>query len=153
MKRFGLIAGGLVAGLVIVAGEAMLNLVVLADDWATLFVRFDLAQPTPAGAAQGLLKLLALGIFCVWLADRLDDSRSRPQAPILAGLIVWFLVWAWVQWGMLLVGYVTARVAIWTVAWGLVELPLATWLGFRVGKALAPPDRSMDVTAPRAPGR
>lgn len=149
MKRFGLIAGGLVAGLVIVAGEAALNLVVLADDWAMLFERFNLAQPTPLVAVQGLLKLLILGVFSVWLADRLNRTRSGSGAPVLAGLIVWFLVWAWVQWGMLIAGYVTAKVAIWTIVWGAIELPVATWLGFRIFEALSRPNRTASRIASR----
>lgn len=130
MKPFSLIVGGLVAGLVIVAGEAVLNLVVLADEWASLFSRFSLPQPTPFVAAQGLLKLLVLGVFTVWLAATLKPAFPGPgRAGAVSGLCVWFLVWAWVQWGMLLAGYVTTYVAATTVAWGLIELPLAGWAG------------------------
>lgn len=132
MRPVAVAAGGIVAGLIIIAGEAALNLLVLADDWAALFDRFALPRPTPAVAAQGMLKLLVLGVFSVWLAAVL--KRSFPgshRAGIAAGLCVWFLVWAWVQWGMLLAGYVTPTIAATTVLWGLIELPLATWLGTR----------------------
>lgn len=130
MKLFPLLSGGIVAGLIIVAGEAVLNLVVLADEWANLFSRFSLSQPTPITAAQGLLKLLLLGIFSVWLAATLKSAFPKPnRASIVSGLCVWFLVWAWVQWGMLLTGFVTAPIAAVTVAWGFVELPLATSAG------------------------
>lgn len=133
MKPFSLFVGGVVAGLIIVAGEAVLNLVVLADEWAHLFSRFSLPQPTSLVAAQGLLKLLLLGIFSVWLAATLKSAFPNPShAGVVAGLCVWFLVWAWVQWGMLLAGYVTTYVAVSTVAWGLIELPLAAWAGTRV---------------------
>ena len=128
-----LLGGGAVAGLIIVAGEAALNLGVLADDWAELFVRFSLQQPTPFVAAQGVLKLLLIGIFSVWLAIRLTPTFAGPnRAGIASGLCVWFLVWAWVQWGMLLAGFVTAPIAVATVAWGFVELPVAAWAGTRV---------------------
>ena len=131
MRVLPLLAGGIVAGAVIIAGEAALNLAVLADDWAALFERFGMAAPDASVALQGILKLLLLGVATVWLAGRVDRSGGRQwaSAALLAGLIVWFLVWAWVQWGMWLAGYVTARVAIWTVLWGLIELPLAALLG------------------------
>jgi hypothetical protein len=130
MKPFPLLVGGVVAGLIIVAGEAVLNLVVLADEWVKLFSRFSLLQPTPLVAAQGLLKLLLLGIFSVWLAATLKSAFPDPsRAGVVSGLCVWFLVWAWVQWGMLLAGYVTTYVAAVTVAWGFFELPLAVWAG------------------------
>lgn len=133
MKTTHLLAGGIVAGLIIVLGEGVLNLAILADAWTGIFARFALPQPGPATAAQGLLKLLLLGIFSVWLAGRLRPAHATAdRAAIAAGLIVWFLVWAWVQWGMLLAGYVTAEIALLTVAWGLFELPLATWVGYRL---------------------
>lgn len=121
------------AGLIIVAGEAVLNLIVLADEWASLFSRFALPQPSPLVAAQGLLKLLLLGVFSVWLAVSLKPAFPGPgRAGVVSGLCVWFLVWAWVQWGMWLAGYVTTYVAVITVAWGFIELPLAAWAGARV---------------------
>lgn len=133
MRPIPLLVGGAVAGLIIVAGEAALNLGVLAGDWAELFARFALQQPTPFVAAQGVLKLLLLGVFSVWLAVRLTPTFAGPNhAGIASGLCIWFLVWAWVQWGKLLAGFVTAPIAIATVAWGLVQLPVAAWAGTRV---------------------
>lgn len=133
MRPIPLLVGGIVAGLMIVAGEAVLNLGVLADEWAELFARFALQQPTPFVAAQGVFKLMLIGMFSVWLAVRLTPAFASPnRAGIASGLCVWFLVWAWVQWGMLLAGFVTVPIAVATVAWGLVELPVAAWAGTRV---------------------
>lgn len=138
MKGIPLISGGLACGLIIVLGEALLNLMLLADAWAAVFARFSLPDPGALTAGQGLLKLLLLGIFTVWLANRLrHDCRSADRSALAAGLIVWLLVWAWVQWGMLLAGYVTAEIAALTVAWGLFELPLAAWAGNRLQAHLA----------------
>lgn len=142
MKTTHILIGGGVAGLIIVLGEAVLNLVILADAWAGIFARFALSQPGLTTAAQGMLKLLLLGIFSVWLACRLRPAyASGDRAAIAAGLIIWFLVWAWVQWGMLLAGYVTAEIARLTVAWGLFELPLAVWAGYRLQARLSTSQR------------
>lgn len=142
MKPFPLIVGGLVAGFIIVAGEAVLNLAVLADEWANLMSHFGLHQPTPFVAAQGLLKLLLMGVFSVWLAVALRPAFPGPnRAGFVSGLCVWFLVWAWVQWGMLLAGFVTTAIAVATVAWGLVELPVAAWAGTSIYWRLSAPDR------------
>ena len=138
MKILPILLGGIIAGLIIVAGEAVLNLMVLADEWTQLFARLALPQPTAAVAAQGLLKLMLMGVFSVWLGATFKPVFAYPhRAGIIAGLVVWFLVWAWVQWGMLLAGYVTAPIAAWTVAWGVVELPLAAWAGTCVHARLA----------------
>ncbi|BBL72730.1 hypothetical protein [Methylogaea oryzae] len=117
-----------------------MNLWILADDWAELFARLALPQPSPAVAAQGVLKLFLLGIFSVWLAGIFRPKFSYPtRSGIASGLCVWLLVWAWVQWGMLLAGYVTAAIAATTVAWGFVELPLAVWAGAWVQWRLSTP--------------
>ncbi|OAH98968.1 hypothetical protein A1353_21580 [Methylomonas methanica] len=130
MRVLQIAAGGIVAGLLIVAGEAVLNLLLLADEWAKLFSQLALPQPTVAIAAQGVLKLILLGFFSVWLAITFKPAHVSPRhAGIVTGLIVWFLVWAWVQWGMLLAGYVSPTIAVTTVVWGFIELPLAVWAG------------------------
>lgn len=139
MKPFPLLAAGLLCALVIVIGEAVLNFGPLAGDWAEVFARFALPEPGAIVAAQGLLKLTLLGVFTMWLALTFRASFPSPhRAALAAGLCVWFLVWAWVQWGMLLAGYVTPRIAAWTVAWGLFELPLAAWVGMMAYRRLAP---------------
>lgn len=130
MKALALVVGGLVSGLVIVIGEVALNLWLLADEWAGVLARFQMPAPTAAVALQGVLKLLVLGFFTTWLAVKLEPAfANRTRAAITAGLVVWFLVWAWVQWGMYLAGYVTGQIALVTVLWGVVELPVAAWLG------------------------
>jgi len=132
------LTGGLLAGVLIVAGEAVLNLSVLADDWLVLFAQFGLQQPTPLVATQGVLKLMLLGVATVWLSHALQASLGGPsRAAIAGGLFVWFLVWAWVQWGMLLAGYVTPRIALATVLWGLFELPAAAWCGVRFAQTVS----------------
>jgi hypothetical protein len=123
-----LIVGGVIAGLIIILGELPLNFWLLADDWSEIAVRLSLPQPDSAVAVQGVIKLLLLGVFAVWLTQRLQ-TVGRLSASLVAGGIVWFLVWAWVQWGMLLAGYVTPRIALLTVIWGMIEIPLATWSG------------------------
>lgn len=130
IRALPLLAAGLLAGLVIVLGEAVLNVGLLAGDWDALMTQLGLPRPGPATVAQGLTKLMILGVFSVWLALALARGGSnRQRAAVLAGLVVWFLVWFWVQWGLLLAGYVTPTIAAATVAWGLVELPLAVAAG------------------------
>jgi len=142
MKAWQLIVGGLVAGGLIVVGEAILNLLLLGEEWALLFARLGITQPTLPVAVQGVAKLLMLGVFAVWLAGHLRYSFHFPyQSGLVAGLIVWVLVWAWVQWGMVLAGYVSLRIAVTTIAWGLWELPLAvgagTWVARRLGNSVS----------------
>jgi hypothetical protein len=130
MRMLPVLTGGLCAGLVVVAGEALLNLLVLASEWKAQATRLSLPAPTPFAAVQAVLKLLLLGAITMGLGKLLLPAVKHPAlADLSAGLLVWLLVWAWVQWGMLIAGYVTPRIATTTVAWGLVELPLAALCG------------------------
>ena len=133
-----LLTGGLLCGLAIVLGEAVLNMLILRHDWTALMTRFSLPPPDAFTAAQAVVKLVLLGVFVTWLACALVPYfGGGPRAAAASGLIVWCLVWAWVQWGMLLSGQVTTRIAAITVAWGLVELPvcaLVGWWGTRIAR-------------------
>lgn len=125
-----LLWGGLLCGALIVAGEAVLNGVLLREDWQAAWLRCQLPAPDARVALQGLLKLLLLGIVTMWLAEALVPRfGSLRRAAWGAGGVVWALVWAWVQWGMWLAGYVSPRVAMFTTVWGLGELLLAAWAG------------------------
>jgi hypothetical protein len=130
MRPVALILGGLVAGILILAGEVALNLAVLGDEVALLLQRFALPHPTPMVMAQVVARLLLLGVFAVWLATMLDRTLDNlHMSGIVAGLCIWILAWAWVQWAMVNTGFVTASIAAVAVAWGFVEVPLAAWAG------------------------
>jgi hypothetical protein len=130
LKSGKLLLGGFCAGLLLIAGEATLNLTLLAADWQEVFTRFSLPEPTGAVVAQGIVKLLVLGIMTCLTGWLIAPRFATPTyAGITAGLIIWALIWAWVQWGMLLAGFVTPRIALLTTLWGLPELVLAGWLG------------------------
>jgi hypothetical protein len=130
MKWHSLLLAGFAAGLVILAGELLLNLAVLSDDVAGLLQRFALPQPTAVDMLQAVARLLLLGVFAVWLAMTLDRAlQGTHRAGIVSGLCIWMLAWAWVQWALLNTGLVTPRIAAVSVTWGLVEVPLAAWTG------------------------
>lgn len=125
-----LLLGGLVAGLIVLAGEVALNQALLVNEMAMLLQRFALPPPTPVVMAQVVARVLLLGVFAVWLATVLDRAWGNAhRAGITAGLCIWFLGWASVQWALVNTGFVTASIAAVSVAWGLVEVPLATWAG------------------------
>lgn len=139
-KTFSILLGGVVSGLFIILGELPLNLWLLAEDWHALFTQFGLAEPSAMVALQGVVKLLLLGIISTALAFNLRiENTESPWFGIKTGLLIWFLIWAWVQWGMLLAGYVSFKVALYTTLWGFVELPIAVYLGTKVALFFYPP--------------
>lgn len=128
-----LVLAGLASGLLVLGGELLLSQTLLQDDMAQLLARFALPPPKPAVVVQAVLRLLLLGGLAVGLALALEPTcRTPARAALAAGLGLWLVGWVWVQWALLNTGFVTARIATLSVAWGLVELPLATGAGVRL---------------------
>lgn len=132
-----MLLGGLVTGLIVLVGELALNLAVMGEQMAMLLKRFALPQPTPWVMTQAIARLLLLGMIAVWLASMLARALGDPhRGAFIAGLCIWTLSWAMVQWALVNTGFLTASIAVVNVAWGLVEAPLATWAGFWVSLRL-----------------
>jgi hypothetical protein len=127
------IAGGLVAGLIMNISEAALHGGVLGPDVTSLY---EALGRTPVASPAALTLLVAatfvLGLTAVWLyAAMRPRFGPGPKTAILAGLAVWacahLFSGAYLAGGF--PGLITPRLAWLPVAWGLVEAPLATLAG------------------------
>jgi len=125
--------GGLVAGLVMNAGEAALHGGVLGGDGVELFRRLGLettAQPWQMAALVGMT--FVLGIATVWLYAAIRPRYGAgPRTAVCAGLAVWVLahLWSGIYLGAGFTGLITPRLAFLPIAWGLVEAPLGALAG------------------------
>jgi hypothetical protein len=127
------ILAGLLAGLVLNVGEAVLHGVVLAD--ATVQAMAALGRGEQSSAA-GLAMLIGItfvqGVIGIWLYGLLRaKGRARGAAAIVAGLALWLLsaVYAAIYLGSGLPNLMPAAVVWWPVVWGAVEYPLAIFVG------------------------
>jgi len=124
---------GTVAGLLLVAGEGILNGAFLKDTWLQMNQQLGLPVPSPLTTTLILLKLFALGFVLIWVYDVVSCRHGRtPKSALLAGLFMALLVWGWVLAGLLLAGYINNDIALPTFLWGLVELPVVTLIGANV---------------------
>lgn len=121
-----LILGGIVAGLIIIAGELVLNGLVLADQWDTLRQQHSIEAPNAARFTVGAVLTLSYGLILMWIYVAIRPRfGAGPSTAIIAGLTFWaiayvlFLLSVWAN------GFVTLYVAGVSIAWGLVEAPLA----------------------------
>jgi hypothetical protein len=128
-----MISAGLLAGLALNVGEAVLHGVVLAD--ATAEAMTALGR-TETGSGVGLAMLIGItfvqGVLGVWLYGLLSRGREKRVATsVCAGLTVWTLsaVYSAVYLSAGLPSLLPAAVVWWPVAWGLVEYPLAIFIG------------------------
>lgn len=128
-----IVLAGLLAGLVLNVGEAVLHGVVLAD--ATAEAMTALGR-NDTGSGSGLAMLIGItfvqGVLGVWVYGLLlQGGRKRIVAAVTAGLAVWTLsaVYSAVYLHAGLPSLLPAAV-VWTpVVWGLVEYPLAIFIG------------------------
>lgn len=128
-----LVLAGLLAGLVLNIGEAVLHGVVLAGPTADALTALG---RDGSGSAAGLAMLIGItfvqGIVGLWLYALLSAQRvKRGRAAIVAGLAIWLLsaVYAAIYFGAGFPNVLPAAVVWWPVAWELVEYPLAIFVG------------------------
>ena len=127
------LAGGLLAGLVMNVGEAALHGGVLGSDAQQLLARYQL--PEPASATQLVFLILmtfVLGVASVWLYAAIRPRYGAGvKTAVVAGIAVWVIahLWSGVYLGMGFTGLIPPRLAFLPVAWGLIEAPLGTIAG------------------------
>lgn len=133
MSAARIIVAGLLAGLVLNVGEAVLHGVLLAD--ATVDAMAALGR-TEGGSSSGLAMLIGItfvqGVLGVWLHALLSHrGTKRVTAAVTAGVAVWLLsaVYAAVYLGAGLPNLLPATVVWWPAVWGLIEYPLAIYIG------------------------
>jgi len=123
------LAGGLVAGLVINVGETILNAFFLAGAYAERMTAYGVSESpysVPIFTVYGFL----LGIVAVWLyALARPRLGPGPKTAVIVGLGVWFLYSGSFADFHLAIPVFPSYVPLANLAWGLVELPLATVAG------------------------
>ena len=129
---------GLLAGVVLNIGEAMLNTVVLTQAVAADLQRLNLGPPSGSFIARAVSITFLLGVVLMFLyASLRPRCASKAQAALCAGLLAWFFVYVYA-------GYLTYAVGINSLtpfavglAWGAVQYSLATLAGAQVYKEAA----------------
>jgi hypothetical protein len=125
--------GGLLAGVVMNIAEAALHGGVLAQDGADLLKSLNVTYTPNAPDLVALIVMtFILGIAGVWLyAAILPRYGQSSKTAVIAGLAVWVLahLWSGVYIGAGLTGLVPPKLAYLPIAWGLIEAPVAVWVG------------------------
>lgn len=121
---------GVVAGLIIVVGEAMLNGVVLGEQFSAHRETFGLGDPSAAELAVGAVLTVCYGIILMWIYAAIRPRfGAGPRTAIIAALTFWavayllFLLSVWAN------GFVTLEFALVSIAWGFFEAPVAALAG------------------------
>lgn len=124
------LAGGLLAGLVINIGETILNTVVIADQMEAAVAARNLPPVGGREIASFVIMCFGLGIATVWLYAAIR-TRFGPGVPtaVLNGVVVWFLAYLWPNMGDAVMQIFPMNVIAVGVVWGLLEIVLASIAG------------------------
>lgn len=122
--------GGAVAGIIISAGETLLNGVILREHIEADMQRMHI---TPPGNGFAALAIALTFVFAVIAILIYAMARARfgpgPQTALLVALLLWFCVYAYSGTINMLLINVPPKLVAMVLAWGLVEYPLAIFAG------------------------
>ena len=123
-------AGGLLAGLVINIGESLLNAVVIADAMNAAVAARNLPPVGGQAIASFVVMAFGLGIATVWLYAAIR-TRFGPgmSTAVLNGAVVWFFTYLWPGMADVVMQMFPANLIAMALAWGLVEIILASIAG------------------------
>jgi len=124
------VLGGLLAGLIIIIGEYLLNEVLLGKGWDDAMATLNRSAPGTESMALYIILFFALGIFSVWIYAAIRPRfGAGPRTAVCAGLIVWFLASFLVSVSMLPFHLFPRRLLLYATLWELFEFPIATLIG------------------------
>lgn len=122
--------GGFVAGLIINAGEVLINGVILRQHIEADMQRMHI---TPPGNGFAALAIALTFIFAVIAILIYTMARARfgagPKTALLVALLLWFCLYAYSGTVNMLLINVPPKLVAMVLAWGLIEYPLGILAG------------------------
>ena len=135
-----LLLSGLVAGFVINLCELAVNVWLLGSRWSAALASFGITLDFPALALWGVGSFV-LGIVGVWIYAAIRPCYPAGAATaVRAGIALWAATYLYVCVGMMGMSAVPRGLLAVALAWGLVEMVLAVYVGawlYREGELAA----------------
>jgi hypothetical protein len=133
------IAGGLVAGVVINIGEMIVNMFVLAQPWEEAMKALNRPPMGNEAILHFVLLGFGLGLIMIWMYAAIRTRFGPgPMTAICAGLVTWALAYLYPNAGMYPLGLFPRDILLYSSLWGLFELPLAALAGAWIYQEKAP---------------
>lgn len=131
--------GGVAAGLIILVGEYLLNAILLGDLWADLRASFGIPVASNSQYAIGGILTLSYGVVLIWLyAAMRPRFESDTGTALVAAATFWFIAYVLFLLSVWANGFVTIEIAAFSIAWGVVEVPVAALVGARIYRSGMP---------------
>ncbi len=127
------VAGGLVAGLVINIGETVLNLGVIAEQSAAAMDALGLPPVSGAAAMVFVVFGFLLGVALIWLYAAIRPRFGPgPRTALVAAVTLWALAFLWPAVAQGTLDLAPAGLLIVSAVWQLVETVIAALVGAAV---------------------
>ena len=136
INRNRVILGGLLAGVIIDASEALINGVVLKQDWADVMTKLG-QSPTLSATMLATFNIMGFitGILMVWLYAAIRSRYGAgPKTALMVALTIWVIGYALPAVGQVGLGLIPAQMTVTATGLGLIEVILAALAGASVYK-------------------
>jgi hypothetical protein len=122
--------GGLLAGVIVLVGETILNLGVLDQDWQAWSDAHNLPAPNNLTGILFILMDFLVGITIVLIYALIRPRcGAGVKTALFSGFLVWFLLWL-LGWGIMGIAFaMPGWIVLAGLLWGLVEVLLASLAG------------------------
>lgn len=129
------VAGGLLAGLIINISEFVLNQPILGEKWKEALEAIDLQEPGTGAIAFFIVTSFVLGLLTVWMyAAMRPRLGAGPKSAMIAGLFVWLLYYGLVNVSIGLMGVFSFDLLGIVLGWSIVEMSIAAVIGCAIYK-------------------
>ena len=124
------ILGGLLAGIVIVVGELILNGVILGEQFIANRHKLGLEDPSTLELTIGAILTLLYGVILIWIYAAIRPRfGAGPKTAFIAAITFWAIAYVLFLFSLWANGLVPLDFAIISILWGLVEAPIAALVG------------------------
>ena len=129
------VAGGLLAGLIINISEFVLNQPILGEKWKEAMEAMNLQEPGGAAIGFFIVTCFVLGFLTVWMyAAMRPRLGAGPKSAMIAGLFVWLLYYGLVNVAIGLMGVFSFDLLGIVLGWSIVEMSIASVIGCAIYK-------------------
>lgn len=125
--------GGLVAGLVIVVGEYILNGIILFGEFASQREKFGLGEPSAGELAAGAMITVLYGVILIWIYATIRPRFGPgPRTALIAAATFWAIAYVLFMASLWANSFVSMKFAVFSILWGMLEAPIAALIGARI---------------------
>ena len=122
--------GGLLAGLILNIGDAILNQPVLGEQWKAAMESSGMTTPDASAITWFIIMDFIVGVAMVWLYAAIRPRfGAGARTAVVTGLTVWFFAWLWNNGALMAMETFPTKLLMTIVIWGFFQFPIAAIAG------------------------